>query len=1108
MNCMWNMVCVIQLVLLPHILLAQNYSWEDESFYARFNQAGQSLASDFSEQLSEFEKHCGDTTSQEHCATTSSSLSQIAGVAERVNLMADWEWVKSRTGHQLSVIQSKKMQYGRMHQMSQNINWLGDPESEVEFTQYYNDFNRLSDLQLSYYELEDKENKFCSISNGTRYGVTRQYQKQCIKIKTAMGSLEESMNVIIQNSPLLATEPIQKLLQEENINKSLPIDEFIRSPLSQAARKAESYASSKYKSYYDIASGKYDGNFEKIKEIIHDPVLLIELGPQAEWISEVESDFDKSTLCRLSQRIYREKAASILWDFTKDIGTIATPWAMVSGAKAILGASKTIKLTKNGLKTTFFSSAVATTGVEVSRLQEELDRCDHTLENFQISASVNYDDVLECRDKKNQVALNTALVVVGEFFPLADKSEALFDPTKRLSRQKLRDMHEKTNYNAHQLKLWVDKKTFLKSPERKKYVESHSSFTEIGVKENRQFIQRVSGNQFEGKVVFAAEHSFLKHHNDVAPNDKAFATALNNDFKQTLYSNLQKELGDDAVKGAEKYSDYKNIIIVVDDTKENRKAIQRAYIKTKLHIRDTFNNELKLAKGVIESSARNTPTSDIDKIFNAGTASGSRAPDKALKLARENRKRHPEHGGGFNIKSENTKPDMTLIKARSEYGSDLRDSDYLRDYKDFKGLFDEQANNIEKQRKGVVDALLRSHPMNSTQTNKSQLLKDFEDSGLIIRENTSTENYVLSTEAIQVLRKANAPRIRGEVSSEAWGREIYLNKIQKKYKNRFGVRIEKEQLEDFIEYHHALDDFSPPFYTERRIDMSAKNAKADIIAIDREMAGAVNEQSVALQFAGRTMKNDDEALVLARTGVDKATGVLMDWRENIKSSVVKNLSVPGRIRLMGDSRFNSLPKIERDKILNGEYSDVAFEGIIKSSADDFLIMPENKMTETDLKQISRAVATSKEKNHTRVSIAQAYPDYAVNKLQRKIFRPKSTIGDLTQKQAEVGEDYAKRILDQVSLNSSRSHFKPNIQIKSSRTAYGTKKFKVIVRDNLTPEQKEVLQRSINETMGRGWGTPYGGVEFLSPQSNYFYKSPNPPPPGEWRTIWLWAGQFA
>lgn len=1102
----WNVVSAIGLLLISNMLLAQNYNWQQDSYYDRFNKAGQSLASDFAEYMSEFEKHCGNTTKEQYCTTTNTSIESLQDVSESINILAEWEWVKSRTAEQLATIQNKKMHYDRIEQMSQNLNWVGDPESEALFKQYFDDYQKLATIQLSYYELEKKADEVCRSSYGTRYDVTRRTNDKCLKLKSGLKELEDSMSSIIQNAPLLATESVQKLLTEENIDKPISIEDFIKRPLNRAAEQASKFATEKFKSYYDIASGKFDNQPEAIKQILHDPVLLMELNPTSEWFGDRPTEFDKPTVCRLSQRIYREKAASVLWGFTKDVGTMATPWAAVTGAKALIGASRTIKLTKNGLRTTFFSTALASTGVEIGQLQDELQKCEQTIQNFQVSENINYDEVTECREKQNQYAFNTALVVTGQFFPLADRSEALFDPTQRLSRQKLRDMYQRGRYNSYQLKMWVEKKAFHASPERKRYVEANSEFTEIGVEQNRQFINRINNDDFDGKMVFAAEHSFLKHHNDVAPNDKGFATALNNDFKKTLYENLRKELGNEKLNNADKYSDYKNIKVVLDDTPENRKAVQRAYAKTKEHIRDTFENDLRLAKNLIEASSRNTPASDIDKIFNAGIATGSRAPDKALKLARENRKRHPEHGGAFSIKSENTKPDLALLRARAEYDDELIDADFVRDYESFKPIFDEQANNVEKQRLNVMDALLRSHPMNTTQRNKSQLLQDYEESGLLVRANDKTDNYVLSTDAIQILRKANAPRIRGASSSEAWGREIYLKKIQDKYQSRFGVKIEKEQLEDFIEYHHALDDFSPPFYSERRIDMSASNAKADVIAIDREMAGAVNEQNVALRFAGKSVTNDEEALAMAREGVDSATSVLKTWRENIRGSVIKNLSVPGRIRLMGEERFNKLPQIERDKVLAGEYSDKAFEGVIKSSADDFLITPATKMTDSDLNQISRAIALSPERNHTRVSIAEAYPDSGLNRMRRLLFNRKSTLGDLAQKQAEAGEDYAKRILDELSKNTGRDYFKPNIQIRSSRTSLGTKRFKVLVRDQLTPQQKEDLQRSINEVMGRNWGSSYGGIEYFPPQSSY--KSPKPPPPGEWITTWLWAGQLA
>ncbi|MCH2533053.1 MAG: hypothetical protein MK008_01270 [Bdellovibrionales bacterium] len=1107
MKCKWNVVSAIGLILISNMLLAQNYNWQQDSYYDRFNKAGQSLASDFSEYLSEFEKHCGNTTKEQYCTTTNTSIESLQDVSESINMLAEWEWVKSRTAEQLATIQNKKMHYDRISQMSKNLNWVGDPESEALFKQYYDDYQKLSTIQLSYYELEKKADEVCRRSYGTRYDVTRRTSDKCLKLQKGLKELENSMSMIIENAPLLATEPVQKLLTEENVDKPISIEDFIKRPLNQSADQASSFAAEKYKSYYEIASGKFDNQPETIKEILHDPVLLMELDPTSEWFGERPTEFDKPTVCRLSQRIYREKAASVLWGFTKDVGTMATPWAAVTGAKALIGASRTIKLTKNGLRTTFFSTALASTGVEIGQLQDELQKCEQTIQNFQVSESINYDEVTECREKQNQYAFNTALVVTGQFFPLADRSDALFDPTQRLSRKKLKDMYQRSRYNSYQLKMWVEKKTFLASPERKRYVEANSEFTDIGVEHNRNFINRINNDDFEGKMVFAAEHSFLKHHNDVAPNDKGFATALNNDFKKTLYENLRQELGDDVLQKADKYSDYKNIKVVLDDTPENREAVQRAYMKTKKHIRDTFEEDLRLAKNLIEASSRNTPASDIDKIFNAGIATGSRAPDKALKLARENRKRHPEHGGAFYIKSENTKPDLALLKARTEFDDELIDADYVRDYESFKPIFDEQANNVEKQRLNVMDALLRSHPMNTTQRNKSQLLQDYEESGLLVRANNSNDNYVLSTDAIQILRKANAPRIRGASSSEAWGREIYLKKIQDKYQSRFGVKIEKEQLEDFIEYHHALDDFSPPFYSERRIDMSASNAKADVIAIDREMAGAVNEQNVALRFAGKSVTNDEEALAMAREGVDSATSVLKKWRENIRGSVIENLSVPGRIRLMGEERFNKLPQVERDKVLAGQFSEMAFEGVIKSSADDFLITPAAKLTESDLNQISRAIAQSPEKNHTRVSIAEAYPDTGINRLRRQLFNRKSTLGDLAQKQAEVGEDYAKRILDELSKNTGRDYFKPNIQIKSSRTSLGTKRFKVIVRDQLSPRQRDNLQRSINEVMGRNWGTSYGGVEYIPPQT-FNYKSPKPPPPGEWMTTWLWAGQLA
>lgn len=1108
MKYLWSVICTIGIILVSQSLLAQNYSWQKDSYYDRFNKAGQSLASDFAENLSEFEKHCGDTTKEEYCAISNTSVESVSEISESLNMMSEWEWVKSRTTEQLPVIQNKIIHYKRIQQMSENKNWLGDQESELLFTQYYEDFKNLSDIQLSYYELEQKANDTCRTSYGTRTNVSRGQPKRCQQLLEALGQLENSMAMIIESSPLLATGPMQNLLSEENIEKPISIENFINGPLNKAAKDAHKFATNKFKTYYEVGSGQFDNDNEKIKEILHDPVLLIELDPQSEWFGDKSTKFDRPTLCRLSQRIYKEKAAEVLWGFTKDVGTMATPWAAVTGTKALLGANKAINLTKNGLRTTFFTAAFASSGIEVSRLQEELEKCDQLIENFQVSDKVDYKQVAECRDKKSQFAFTTALVVTGQFFPLADRTDALFEPTQRLSRKKLKDMYQRSRFSAYQLKLWIDKKNFQISPERKRYVQTHSDFKEVGVKQNRQFIDRVNNDNFDGKMVFAAEHSFLKYHNDVAPNDKAFATALNNDFKKTLHDNLKKELGDEAFGVADKYSDYKNIMLVVDDTKENRQAVQRAYMKTKQHIRDRFNNDLKLAEHLIKSSSKQTPTSDIDKIFNAGIATGSRAPDKALKLARESRKRHPEHGGAFHIKSEDTKPDLELIKARTEYGKELYDSDYVRDYQSFKASFDEQANNVERQRQNVMDALLRSHPLNVTRTNRSRLLQDYEDSGLLIRTNPNSEEFVLSTEAIQILRKANAPRIRGQRSSEAWGREIYLSKIQEKYKNNFGVRIEKEQLEDFIEYHHSLDDFSPPFYSEKRIDMSAVNAKADVIAIDREMAGAVNEQNVAIQFAGKSVTNDEEALVMARKGVDDATGILKSWRKNVQNSVIENLSVPGRIRLMGEQRFNSLPQAERNKVLAGEYSELAFKDVIKSSADDFLITPAQKMTDSDLNQISRAISVSSEKNHTRLSIAEAYPDSGISKIRKRVFNRKATVGDLVQKQAEMGEDYAKRILDQVSKNTHRGHFKPKIQIRSSRTSIGTKKFEVIVRDNLTPEQQQILQQSIDDVMGRGLGSPYGGVKFLSPQSNNLQWSPKPPPPGEWITTWLWAGQLA
>ena len=1114
MKCKWNVVSAIGLLLISNLLLAQNYNWQQDSYYDRFNKVGKRLSTEFVDYLLEFDKNCGNTTKEQYCSTTNTSIESLQNVTESINMLAEWEWVKSRTAEQLAVIQDKKMHYNRMHQMSQNLNWVGDPESESLFKQYYGDYERLAAIQLSYYELENKTKDLCRKSYATRYDVTRKTNEKCQIAKKGLRQLEDSMTTIIENSPLLATEPIQALLSEENIDRPISIEDFIKRPLNQAARQASSYASQKYKSYYEIASGRYDDDPDKIKEIINDPVLLLELNPRGELNSKEPSEFDTATLCRLATNVYKQEAGDMMWGLTKDVGTMATPWAAVTGAKALIGASRTIKLTKNGLRTTFFSTALASTGVEIGQLQDELQKCEQTIQNFQVSESINYDEATECREKQNQYAFNTALVVTGQFFPLADRSDALFDPTQRISRKKLKDMYQRSRYNSYQLKMWVEKKTFLASPERKRYLEANSEFSDIGVKQNQDFIKRINNDDFEGKMVFAAEHSFLKHHNDVAPNDKGFATALNNDFKKTLYKNLEDELGEEALKKSGSisdhqngYSDYKNILFVLDDTPENRKAVQRAYAKTKQHIRETFENDLRLAKNLIEDSSRNTPASDIDKIFNAGIATGSRAPDKALKLARESRKRHPEHGGAFSIKSENTKPDLALLKARAEYDNELIDADFVRDYQSFKPIFDEQANNVEKQRLNVMDALLRSHPMNTTQRNKSQLLQDYEESGLLVRANNKTDNYVLSTDAIQILRKANAPRIRGATSSEAWGREIYLKKIQDKYQSRFGVKIEKEQLEDFIEYHHALDDFSPPFYSERRIDMSASNAKADVIAIDREMAGAVNEQNVALRFAGKSVTNDEEALAMAREGVDAATGVLKTWRENIRGSVIQNLTESGRIRLIGEERFNALTQAERNKVLAGEYLDKAYEGVIKSSADDFLITPATKMTNSDLDRISRAIAQSPEKDHTRVSIAEAYPDSGLNRMRRQFFNRKSSVGDLTQKQAEVGEDYAKRILDELSKNTGRDYFKPNIQIKSSRTKLGTKRFKVLVRDQLTPQQQEDLQRSINEVMGRNWGSSYGGVEYIPPQT-FNYKSPKPPPPGEWMTTWLWAGQLA
>lgn len=886
----------------------------------------------FAEWDGEFEKHCGNSP----CQCLSPSQRNFEALREAVNHEAEWEWVTNKIREHIPQIQANQREF---HSFAYDLLHPEEASSQEHFEKserYFNDFQLLLAYTDQHRNLKKQLHKSCEVHFK---GNIKLNTGQCKKLKDQIQILESGMALVYEQSPLLAMEPMQTWLGLE-LKRSNGAERSdsnnvrgFEQRLAQAAKQAADISGDKGREYLEILEVT---SREKQHKILYSEKLLVELGPGSDFGRPTpEGRRDKSVLCRLSSRIYKEKAAGVLKGFVKNVGLVVLPGTSIKLARWLAGAKTLSKTTLVGVGLTAESAGVLDAWNDIEKQERKCEQLKNSFYTWQETSSlldrdqgrVQLQDVKDC--EKGLYLQKQMLVIAAVGGTVSGVSDGLSASKLAVSsRGHPAKTLERLSAVGQKLRSTLDEITLagVFRAKSQPFKKQYATFDGISSKDNQRYMDMMSDEAImKGKVSMEFELSFLKSLNDTTLRDKGFATALGNFGKSRFTEHLRKNLGskyDEMMK----YSDYKSIRVALDDSPEVRAALSKAYA-------DTLNDVDELFKQYPEAAElmrrRGTQASgSVRKQFNAGLGKGVRGPDRAMKMARHSRSL-PESQAG-----------------------------QLRDFDEFSSTFNQQAINIELRRRSVQKTLLGTRQ-------GSKALRKVGD-GV----------YVLNADAIQILRKSSlSRRMRNTPEAAREADDEYFGKIRIGFQQQFGVNLSRDQVQEIVALHHSLDEFSPGFFSVKRTDMSLDQMTADskrktFITFDREKAGATNEEEIAAALAGKPDISAETAIVHARLGVEKADEVLSHWRTTVRETGFHSLSREGKIRLFGGEEvFAKLTKIEQQRYLQGTYLD----DFVRISADDAFLAGRGVLNSEDLEAIHRGLAQSDIGGLTRTTVGQVRP---------------------------------------------------------------------------------------------------------------------------------------
>ncbi len=390
---------------------------------------------------------------------------------------------------------------------------------------------------------------------------------------------------------------------------------------------------------------------------------------------------------------------------------------------------------------------------------------------------------------------------------------------------------------------------FLEKPEVRQFIRENIRYEGLTERDNRSYINRMTRG--EGKLYFESESAILKQLNDKVVKNRSLVQSLENRYRAILVEKISQN---QLIKGKllAKYGDYKSVrLIFSEDSTELRSELSRIFSETAFQF---------------ESELQNTPMRDL--YLNQRGIAGD---PKAWHLA------------GFGKTLDEANSSARAARARFPTGANHMPEVILpHDFAIEKSVLDAKVARIESLREALQAELGSGQIMTPTKGGANRL--------------------ILSADAIELLKKVEASSL-----------EEYRQNLRQKFKNRFQVELNDNQIDHLRDYYHLADSFAAAIVDSTRTSMSVSQASSGLISVD---------------FAGQGARGLHETLETLANSDGTAAGVINQGRETFGRAAGKMKLL--RKRFLDASRA----ELSADK-----------EGKFLFSGDDGIYLPERALTQ-------------------------------------------------------------------------------------------------------------------------------------------------------------------
>jgi hypothetical protein len=364
----------------------------------------------------------------------------------------------------------------------------------------------------------------------------------------------------------------------------------------------------------------------------------------------------------------------------------------------------------------------------------------------------------------------------------------------------------------------------LSEPGSQQFIKRFSKYDGIKAEDNKQFMrimQRdLSGNS--GHVYFETENAILKELNDSVVRDKKAVDALFYAYQRILMQNVMQD-PELAVKLVSKYADYKSVRFMFLRNVD-AKALQRVY---------------QLSAKQYEELVTSTPL-------------------KALFMDGRGIVQKPGSWYLAGIGETADEAGLAARSARQQFRQDVPIT---------------AMQNFNTAKENLAKA--RAH----AETLRRLLQRTIKpDSGVMEQVAGTGKQYVLSPDAIELLRKVDAK-----------DQQSYIHEVMGKFVKRFGVMLSSDQVLWMRDYFRTVDGFMPGnFYVERTL-LPIADAEHGVISADFAGQGARNIYAIMAEMQKTANKPIEESLIGFRKAYDAATDDMHSLNRRFAFAVKKVL---------------------------------------------------------------------------------------------------------------------------------------------------------------------------------------------------------------------------